>query len=185
MGKTGFLDDLFENGDPDFDAPVNPITAETRSAELVSSEPMFIEKCPSCKGTGQFGRGKPCFKCKGRGSRKFKTSPEKRAQGVENRYRKRIKDVRTAWKLDVLADSYTDERADAVIAALDALVDQHERRGKNPLAGITESDEWIILQIYKRRDELSMLEIAFTGIMLRKYKRQFGHYLAIQIYGEK
>ena len=41
----------------------------------------FTEDCPNCRGTGMWRPGYPCFKCRGRGSRTFKSSPEARAKG--------------------------------------------------------------------------------------------------------
>lgn len=193
MGKTGFLDDLFENGDPDFDAPSQPIVAGKMPSadELVASEPVFIEKCPSCKGSGNFyGSGGKligkCFKCKGRGSKNFKTSPESRAKKSEQRYRRKILDVREAWKLDAMAEQLSEEQADAAIQALDIVADRHQKtRTPSVVNGFTEADEWTALQLYKRRADLSMLEIAFAMKLLRKYKRQFGPELTLQIYGEQ
>lgn len=48
----------------------------------------YTERCPSCKGRGRFiswsGRDcGPCFKCQGKGSKSFKTSPEARAKSRE------------------------------------------------------------------------------------------------------
>ena len=44
----------------------------------------FIETCPKCRGSGRFGRFGECFKCKGKGSQEFTTSPEARAKGRAN-----------------------------------------------------------------------------------------------------
>lgn len=56
----------------------------------------FEEKCKDCRGTGTFvswaGRPVgPCFKCKGTGIRKFKTSPEARAKSREYEKRRKAK----------------------------------------------------------------------------------------------
>jgi len=53
-----------------------------------AAEPQFKERCPSCKGSGKFrsytGRlvGE-CFKCKGKGELRFRTSPEQRTKARE------------------------------------------------------------------------------------------------------
>jgi hypothetical protein len=46
----------------------------------------FVEKCPACGGSGKFRSWSgcvigDCFKCEGRGSKTFKSSPESRAKG--------------------------------------------------------------------------------------------------------
>lgn len=46
--------------------------------------PGFVEKCPKCRGTGNWRPGFPCFKCKGKGTLQFRTAPQARAKARVN-----------------------------------------------------------------------------------------------------
>lgn len=65
-------------------APSDPVrAAKAKAAE--EAKIGFVEKCPSCRGTGTFrsfsGRALgTCFKCKGKGEKTFKQPAAKRAQ---------------------------------------------------------------------------------------------------------
>lgn len=71
------LDDLIGN------APRKAPAPTAKPFVPVLERPEYQEGCPACRGTGLWRgiRGRPCFKCDGRGSRTFKTSPESRAKG--------------------------------------------------------------------------------------------------------
>jgi hypothetical protein len=76
-----------------------------------SSVAKFEEKCGACRGTGNFvsyaGRlVGPCFKCKGSGIRKFKTSPETRAKA---KTRAATKKVAVADEKKATAEQYKDD----------------------------------------------------------------------------
>lgn len=87
------LDDLLTGGVPTErrELPMDPAFIKIRE-----TVPEFTEKCPACHGTGRFvswsGRvvGQ-CFKCKGKGSRTFKSSPEARANAKDARQRREAK----------------------------------------------------------------------------------------------
>jgi hypothetical protein len=76
---------------PDFDDDLSDlIGGEMRERPLplprsfvpALERPEFSEGCPACHGTGFWHgrRNMPCFKCKGKGKRTFRTSPEARAK---------------------------------------------------------------------------------------------------------
>jgi hypothetical protein len=121
------LDGLFNGSDP---APVVRAPSPPRLTKDEIAEHAFVEKCPSCGGSGKFrswsGRTVgDCFKCKGRGSRTFATSPEQRASGrqaaADRRERQEVERAETAqaWIAEHKA-----EHAWLVQAAA-----QNERRG--------------------------------------------------------
>lgn len=61
-----------------------------RSFVPALERPEFSEGCPACHGSG-FWRGirsRPCFRCKGKGKRVFKSSPEARAKARAKRAEK-------------------------------------------------------------------------------------------------
>lgn len=84
------------------------------ASESKSTIAKYEEKCKGCRGTGTFvswaGRGVgPCFKCKGTGILKFKTSPEAQAKAKERA------DKRATLKIQALADkadAYCEANAD-------------------------------------------------------------------------
>lgn len=53
--------------------------------------PMFEEKCPKCRGTGNWRTGYTCFKCKGKGKLTFKTAPEARQKARKAAQRRKVK----------------------------------------------------------------------------------------------
>lgn len=53
----------------------------------------FDEPCPKCRGTGRWRPGYPCFACKGKGKKTFKTAPETRAAAKESRAQKEARQV--------------------------------------------------------------------------------------------
>ena len=79
MSDEKSLIDRLMDEPTDWGAEKPPVPMKVDSTpEIIASEPKFLEQCPKCKGTGQWAAGKPCFKCKGRGNRSFKTSAEAR-----------------------------------------------------------------------------------------------------------
>lgn len=75
------LDDLL--GGPAAPAP-KALPQAPEYVRIRETVPTFTETCPSCKGTGRFrtwsGRdGGSCFKCDGKGSKTYKSSPQERA----------------------------------------------------------------------------------------------------------
>ncbi len=69
--------------------PAHTLPMDEASVRIRETVPDFTETCPACKGTGTFkswaGRTVgQCFKCKGKGKRSFKTSPETRKQATQN-----------------------------------------------------------------------------------------------------
>lgn len=104
----GNCNDPFHGLDDDLDDIFGgPMTEEDREAgrKLADAEAARIhtERCPNCRGTGNWRPGYPCFKCKGSGKLSFKTSPEQRAKAADKRARdadqKRIdlQAARAAW----------------------------------------------------------------------------------------
>lgn len=96
--------------------PALPAHFTPRTAEA------FVEKCPKCGGSGQTRWG-VCFRCNGKGSKSFRSSPEKRAAGRARNEAKRIDKAREqqAWR----------EEHKAEIAWLRAAADrQHEQAHK-------------------------------------------------------
>lgn len=84
------LEDIF--GVPMSDVPRQAPT-RTAPADFVENK-VFIEGCPGCRGTGFWRPGYPCFKCKGKGNRTFKTSPEVRAANRQDAANKRQEKAR-------------------------------------------------------------------------------------------
>src|SRR5580704_9130342 len=89
------LDELFggSTGTP------RPIAREL-PAEVQAA--VFVEKCPSCRGSGNFvsysGRiVGPCFKCKGKGKFERKTSPEARATARAKSAERKVNKAATNW----------------------------------------------------------------------------------------
>lgn len=87
------IDDIFgptDAGDTQNAAAFAQTTLANAVAEKPKGTAMFVEPCPSCKGSGKFysytGRlvGN-CFKCEGSGKVSFKTSPAERAKGAADR----------------------------------------------------------------------------------------------------
>lgn len=80
-----------------------PRTA-TRAPESFVENKVFIEGCPACRGTGRWRPGYPCFKCKGKGTQTFKSSPEVRKAARQDAAQKRVQklvelqDEIEAWK---------------------------------------------------------------------------------------
>lgn len=62
------------------DGELRQPTGRREHFKPVLEREQFTERCPHCRGTGlYFGRkGYPCFRCDGRGTRTFKTSPATR-----------------------------------------------------------------------------------------------------------
>jgi hypothetical protein len=83
---TTFLDDPLADL---FDAAAKGETVARPALPATYQPQDFTEACKACRGRGRFisyaGRDcGPCFKCKGRGSKTFKTSPEHRATARTN-----------------------------------------------------------------------------------------------------
>lgn len=78
------LDDLF-NSDP------NVVAFPRREPPASYQPPSFTEPCRKCRGTGNWRPGYPCFTCKGKGSKSFKTSPEQRAQSAASAANRRAR----------------------------------------------------------------------------------------------
>lgn len=81
------LDDDFSDLFGPSDTPSRPLPTLQEAKEAVGLG--YTEKCPACKGRGKFisysGRVVgDCFKCKGKGTKTFATSPAQRAKGREN-----------------------------------------------------------------------------------------------------
>lgn len=74
-GLDDDLDDVFGTG---------PMSAEDIEAgrKLAAAEAARVhtERCPNCRGTGNWRPGYPCFKCKGSGKLTFKTDAATRAK---------------------------------------------------------------------------------------------------------
>ena len=75
---------------------------------------LFTERCPSCRGSGQFvswgGRVLgPCFKCKGKGQSTFKTSPEARKDARDRAAAKKANTAQTRW--EAFAEAHPDVAA--------------------------------------------------------------------------
>lgn len=68
--------------------------APTRFTTAQPVEGEFVENCPKCHGRGRFVVGfkdcGPCFKCKGKGTITYSTSPEYRKAQAEGRERARV-----------------------------------------------------------------------------------------------
>ena len=120
-------DNLDDGLDDLFGGPVNDVadaaafamsalrnTTHDAKAKVKAVE-TFDEKCPSCNGSGRFygysGRlvGN-CFKCKGKGTIAFRTSPEARAKAAESR---NAKAERERLELQERKDAWIRDNADA------------------------------------------------------------------------
>lgn len=88
----------------------------SRTSGQAKSDGAFVERCPSCRGTGRFvsysGRTVgDCFKCKGKGKLTFKTSPQQReasrdaAARAADRKAERIREQVQAWQEANVADA--------------------------------------------------------------------------------
>lgn len=144
-----------------------------------ASEPAFIEKCPSCDGSGEFRkRGRlvgPCFKCKGQGKRFFKTSSDKRERATALKYAKRLKDATDAF--DLLNVTMTRDQIDATRAAMQIVMALQLQDGST----LRTADAWMMTKLAARVD-LAPTEIALCAVMLRKYRRLYGGDLFARIY---
>lgn len=80
---------VFDDLEDDLDAAVG-------AAEQAEAEPqIYIDNCPNCKGSGYYRGpsryGSRCFKCDGRGTLAFKTSPEQRAKAKASAAKRKAK----------------------------------------------------------------------------------------------
>lgn len=68
----------------DFDDIADDFDNEMAAPDAPAAPQVYLDKCPKCRGTGFYrgpsSHGSRCFKCDGRGTLAFKTSPEQRAQ---------------------------------------------------------------------------------------------------------
>lgn len=71
------LDRLMDEA-PGWEAP-----AERVAIPAPYAEPQFAERCPKCDGTGRFRHLGPCYTCKGKGQRYFKTDAATRQRARE------------------------------------------------------------------------------------------------------
>lgn len=105
-GLDDDLDDVFGGG---------PMSAEDIEAgkRLAAAEAARIhtERCPNCRGTGNWRPGYPCFKCKGSGKLTFKTDAATRAKAAGKRAEKadakriQLQADRKAW-IEANADDF-------------------------------------------------------------------------------
>lgn len=72
------LGDIFASDDS---VPARPLPTLREAAQAVGLG--HTEKCFKCRGTGQWRPGYPCFACKGKGTKTFKTAPAVRAASRE------------------------------------------------------------------------------------------------------
>lgn len=75
------------------------IAAPKKELEPKALEPVktYFESCPKCRGSGVTKWG-PCFRCKGKGGKDYKTSPEQRKQRRVNAIRAAVIKGDNAWK---------------------------------------------------------------------------------------
>ena len=126
-GLDDDLDDVFGAG---------PMSAEDIEAgrKLAAAEAARIhtERCPNCRGTGNWRPGYPCFKCKGSGKLTFKTDAATRAKAAAKRAEKadekriQLQADRKAW-IEANADDFAwmnakQESFDFARAMYDALM---------------------------------------------------------------
>lgn len=105
-GLDDDLDDVFGAG---------PMSAEDIEAgkRLAAAEAARVhtERCPNCRGTGNWRPGYPCFKCKGSGKLTFKTDAATRAKAADRRAAKadekriQLQADRKAW-IEANADDF-------------------------------------------------------------------------------
>lgn len=86
--KAHLDDDLGDIFARDDNAPARPLPTLAEAKQAVGLG--YTEKCPACRGRGRFisyaGRDcGPCFKCKGKGTKTFATSPAQRAKSADKR----------------------------------------------------------------------------------------------------
>jgi TorA maturation chaperone TorD len=91
------IDDIFGG----LDTAPRHVLANAEVARATRAATTYTETCPSCRGTGQFrsysGRVVgDCFKCKGAGELKFKTSSEQRAKSQASAAASRDRKAATA-----------------------------------------------------------------------------------------
>lgn len=180
MSGKSFADWLDENADDSFDVPAEaeaPLERHARlKAEVDGTSETYIEKCPACGGSGEHWRGGrhlgDCFKCKGKGEKRFKTSPEKRLSAKERKYQQRFETAREALKLDAIAAAMTDDQRAATMVAA-RLVPKFELR---------RTDEWSTEQLLHRGQDLTPPEVAWLRHLIRKYRRIYGPDLFARIF---
>lgn len=109
------MTNFFDNGDDLNDLLGNDVPAAPRAlptdaglTRIRETVPQFVETCPSCRGTGRFVSysGRPlgqCFKCKGKGSKTFKTSSETRMQNRAKAATKAANAAQSNWEAFVAA----------------------------------------------------------------------------------
>ena len=147
----------------------------------------FEEDCKACRGSGQFhsytGRlVGPCFKCKGKGKRYFKSSPEVRAEQKRRREVKKVevKDAKTAagvkW-LDENADVATHLKEEAakgndfalsMLSSLNdwgRLTDNQEAAVRKGMVRKTEWAETNAKESKKRDARTADAELDLTGLL--------------------
>jgi len=99
------LDDIFDADVKLPQRPVPPLAMKTGADYEPAVNRLVVEKCQNCRGAGlwQGRQGYPCFKCKGRGEKVYKTSTEHRARQREAAAEKRS-EVRTQYAEDFKAE---------------------------------------------------------------------------------
>lgn len=159
-----FAEWLEENADDDLGDVAAPDTTPIEAGD--ASEPQFIESCHKCDGSGKFRNASgrvtgTCLKCRGRGSRKFKTSPETRAKRGVQRYDARLRDAVEAFGLAERAAAITADQTEAIHLALHVVAEG---------ANFTQADAWMGGAL-SAREKLSPHEAALGAHIARKYRR--------------
>jgi hypothetical protein len=154
------LSDLLGN-----DAPAAPraLPQDETFARIRETVPQFVETCPSCRGTGRFvsysGRtlGR-CFKCKGRGSKTFATSPETRMQNRTKAAQRKERTAETNWadfaeRHPEMAAFMTAEAAKAITSANERWIDMVRNfvAGVRRYGQLTQGQQGVIERALARR----------------------------------
>lgn len=147
-----------------------------------ASEPEFIEKCPGCDGSGEYknkaGRVTGvCYKCKGKGNKRFKTSAETREKGAAQRYRTKINAAARMYDLERKGAAMSEAQRRAAQDAIDTVAREHAKTNDT----FRQADAWLAMKLAHRTD-LTPVEQALCAHLARLYRRYYSADLFAEIF---